>query len=317
MPSASPSPHWIRLQVSGRDRAKFLHNFCTNDVRGLEAGRACEAFFTDVKARVLGHGFILAFDERHEIWMLIDAASGLLRHLSRYVITEDVQFLELPDTDVCGIASESLTAAVVERITGLSGSYVIASMRTFSLDTDSRSPCGNRVVGLTVDWAGTLLTLFAGDAANLADFRVRLAGQGASLLTVSELERLRIEERFPAAGRDLLPEHLAPEADRNSTAISYRKGCYLGQEPIARLDAMGHVNRALRKIEVDGEISEVAGASLQTASGAVIGSLTSAADAPGGHCLGLAVVRLAAIKELIFAVSASSRRFSARVLPLS
>ena len=81
---------FVRLRASGRDRAKFLHNFCTNNIKSLTDGQACEAFFTDVKARILAHGYVLALEDCHEIWVLSGDPEALRKHLNRYIITEDV-----------------------------------------------------------------------------------------------------------------------------------------------------------------------------------------------------------------------------------
>jgi folate-binding Fe-S cluster repair protein YgfZ len=86
----SPLARLSRLIVTGKDRAKYLHNFCTNNIKELPSGRSCEAFFCDVKARILAHGYVLAFDDCHEIWMLAGDEPGILKHLNRYIITEDV-----------------------------------------------------------------------------------------------------------------------------------------------------------------------------------------------------------------------------------
>ena len=67
----------------------------------------------------------------------------------------------------------------------------------------------------------------------------------------SVFESLRIEAEFPWYGIDLSDENLAQEAGRTEQTISFQKGCYLGQEPIARLNAMGHVNKALASFMID------------------------------------------------------------------
>ena len=63
---------------------------------------------------------------------------------------------------------------------------------------------------------------------------------------------LRIEAGLPVFGVDISDDNLAQEVGRTKTAISFTKGCYLGQEPIARLDALGHVNRELRSLRLTG-----------------------------------------------------------------
>ena len=84
---------------------------------------------------------------------------------------------------------------------------------------------------------------------------------------------------MPVYGVDLTDENLAQEAGRTASAISFTKGCYLGQEPIARIDAMGHVNRELRSLRIAGEAIPSAGARVfsDAAASAAVGTITSAA----------------------------------------
>jgi folate-binding protein YgfZ len=114
--------------------------------------------------------------------------------------------------------------------------------------------------------------------------------------TAAEFERLRIRERFPIINQDMSLENMAPEAERNSSAISYVKGCYLGQEPIARLDAMGHVNRSLRCVETATAAESLLQKSILSNEGTAVGVVTSAATIPNGS-IGLALIRASANKS--------------------
>ncbi len=316
MSSMHSLPHWVRLRVTGRDRAKFLHNFCTNDVRALSEGTACEAFFTDVKARIIAHGYVIAFEDRHEIWLLAGAEADLRKHLTRYIITEDVA-VTMPAAQTFVVTVSGLEAAgVVDRVCGGDHASFFAALRAVSLTNILTSADDVRACGVMINWAGRGLTLFAGDEETVKVLGERLTELGVELLNGLEFNRLRIEERFPVIGCDLTTEHLAPEAERNGTAISYNKGCYLGQEPIARLDAMGHVNRALRRTEVRGPVSAVTGSVLHSSNGVVIGSLTSVTEISEGLCSGLAVVRLAALCDTVVAVTGAGEQFPASVLPV-
>ncbi len=316
MPSTRSLPHWVRLCVTGRDRAKFLHNFCTNDVKALSGGTACEAFFTDVKARVIAHGYVIALEDRHEIWLLAGTEADLQKHLTRYIITEDVA-VTMPAAQSFTVTVSGVEAVgVIDRLCGSENASSFTVLRAVSLPNILTSAADVLACGLMIHWAGRGLILFAGNDETARVLRERLSELGIELLNDAELNRLRIEERFPVIGRDLTSEHLAPEAERNGTAISYNKGCYLGQEPIARLDAMGHVNRALRKTEVRGPAAVVAGSSLQSANGVVVGLLTSVSEISEGLCSGLAVVRLAALRDKIVAVTDSGETFPASVMPV-
>ena len=78
----------------------------------------------------------------------------------------------------------------------------------------------------------------------------KITAAGAMPTGMQIVERHRIQDGFPRAGVDLDDCNLIPEADRDKKAISYTKGCYLGQEPIARIDAMGHVNKKLTRLKL-------------------------------------------------------------------
>ncbi|MCH2201187.1 MAG: hypothetical protein MK102_04400 [Fuerstiella sp.] len=233
-------PQLIRIRSKGNDRVKFLHNFCTNDINSMGAGTACEAFFTSVKARILGHGYVLAGTEHHEIWMLPGNEDSLLKHLNRYIISEDVTF-------------ESMTGglAAMAVIGQIPASLVRSERNGPKTWTDTRVEDVN-VTCLRLHWAGQSLTLMSGPQLAIETLQIRIVEHGRTGRW-EEFERLRILERFPLIGRDLTDDHLAPEAARNTSAICYTKGCYLGQEPIARIDAMGQVNRVLATVELQTE----------------------------------------------------------------
>jgi tRNA-modifying protein YgfZ len=229
-----PLPGHVCLRVTGSDRARFLHNFCTNNVNDLSPGQFCEAFFCDVKAKILAHGYVLAGDEFHEIQMLPGDGEALLKHLDRYVITEDV----------------ALTSVTAGRTTfvvaGPATTDVLNAMAGAKVLSDSGCCLNDDVALLLTKW-NDLPTAFV--SVN-NDAAVETWNQLTAVSTASgevAFHHLRILEGYPIIGTDLTSNYLAPEADRNSIAISYAKGCYLGQEPIARLDAMGHVNRKLFK----------------------------------------------------------------------
>ncbi len=96
-------------------------------------------------------------------------------------------------------------------------------------------------------------------------------------------DALRTEAGFPLYGIDITDANLAQEVNRTAQAISFTKGCYLGQEPIARIDAMGHVNQQLRGIRLSAGPVPAAGTEVLTTDGdpRKIGQITSAAMSYG------------------------------------
>src|SRR5258705_5138365 len=82
---------WSSISVTGADRQSFLDNFCTNDVKRLVPGATCEAFFTNVKGKIVGHGVLHCRETEMAFVGAPGQASRLMAHLDRYVIREDVQ----------------------------------------------------------------------------------------------------------------------------------------------------------------------------------------------------------------------------------
>ena len=110
------------------------------------------------------------------------------------------------------------------------------------------------------------------------------------------LHELRIEARLPWYGIDLSDENLAQEANRTRAAISFAKGCYLGQEPIARIHALGHVNKEVTRFVISGSTMPAAGAVLVNPQdpSKEIGRLTSVAwSTARQQPIGLGIVRSA------------------------
>jgi hypothetical protein len=275
------------VEIHGRDRQAFLHNFCTNDVKRLQPGDGCEAFIPNIKGRILGHVFVFS----QEDYLLLDSVPGsdafLMQHLDRYVITEDVTLKnrtsDLGDLLVVGrsagrIVSELLGVGVDDLPMYGQGSASFESERVIV----ARVPMTHE--------PGFLLTV-PGEA--VPSSCNALTACGAALADRQLFDALRIESGFPLFGVDLSEDMLAQEAGRTQQAISFTKGCYLGQEPIARLDSLGHANRMLRGLRLDFGAPPVVGAIVLDESGQEqIGTISSSALSPAdGHPVALALLR--------------------------
>lgn len=227
-----PLPELIRIRATGKDRAKFLHNFCTNNINTLKTGHVCEAFFTDVKAKVIAHGMIVAMPDSHEIWMLPGDEAAIVNHLNRYIITEDVTIDSV--SEHAGFALIGPAASATMQSAGY----------TLNLNADG-GVVEPEFSHLPLIWADTPVSIVSVRAESGADTWNKLTAAGATPSGSDVFHHFRILEGYPLIGVDITTDNLAPEADRNRQTICYTKGCYLGQEPIARLDAMGHVNRQM------------------------------------------------------------------------
>lgn len=319
---------FVRIIARGNDRAKFLHNFCTNNIKAMTSGQVLEAFFVNVQAKVLAHGYVAAFEAHHEIWMLPGDPAALVKHLSRYVISEDVQ------VELAGGRTKAFCGQLRPSADPYLSSFV-----------DVEPGCGVHRIGeletcgITVSWGSQVLTIVGGSIEAIAAFERQLfEGQQVEQTEFTyhsvdplEFETLRIGERYPIVGTDITSDHLAPEADRNATAISYNKGCYLGQEPIARIDALGHVNKSLKLIVLRPENTAsspaaIVGGKMRTSDDLtdernVVGTVTSAVasqsvtdgSASDASVTGLSIVRLSAANQPLRLVDQSGHVWLAEI----
>ena len=285
-----------RLIITGKDRAKYLHNFCTNNIKELPSLKACEAFFCDVKARVIAHGYILAFDDSHEIWMLGGDEVGLLNHLNRYIITEDVAITSATEYTAAIAAIGEMSAQILLKVAADAGAELLAPLSCARLQIRHPDQGVVAATAFSVTWADVPMLWTATQRDSIP-----VPSSAEADAATSQFEELRIRERFPIINRDMSIENMAPEAERNSSAISYVKGCYLGQEPIARLDAMGHVNRALRCVDAETSAEQLVQTSILSSEDTTVGVVTSAATVSDGS-IGLALIRTSANKGTLHCV---------------
>ncbi|HVA47166.1 MAG TPA: glycine cleavage T C-terminal barrel domain-containing protein [Pirellulales bacterium] len=276
--------HRTRIEVTGDDRAGFLHNLSTNDVKRLQPDSGCEAFLLDARGHVRGHVFLICRRESFIIETVAAQDEFLLNHLNRYLIREKV---ELHDRG--GDWSELLVAgdgsgAVLEKIAS-------GTLPRERLASTELLLAGEPVTLVRVDItrSGGYLLLFG--RASQAIVREALISQGAIACDSAALEAARLEAGFPWYGIDISDQNLPQEVGRDALAISFNKGCYIGQETVARIDALGHVNKTLVRLRYEGEQVPSPGAEL-LASGHVAGHVTSAAFSPrAGAPLALGYVR--------------------------
>ncbi len=309
-----PLEGFVRIQVRGKDRVRFLHNFCTNDIRSLVSGQLCEVFFTDVKARILANGWILAGDTVHEIWMLPGDETSLLKHLNKYLITEDVTFQSL--------SAETATLACLGPLACQQLSEADPAISYPPADNTGLQTVDQLTEVVTtvirIPFAENSLLLFSLPISQLTKLWQSLSAAKFTPAGCLVFERFRILEGYPIFGVDITTEHMAPEADRNVRAISYTKGCYLGQEPIARLDAMGHINRAVRRISVNASPEDCQNAAIRHSRSGELGKITSVAPQPESNsALALAVIRVHGIDFSgdLTVHNAEGHDFIARLLP--
>jgi tRNA-modifying protein YgfZ len=269
---------WNTVNVTGGDRAAFLHNMCTNDIRGLATGGGCEAFFTDVKGKIVAHAFVLVGDEAIQLVMVLDSAARLIAHLDRYIIREDVQLADVSSmidwTLVVGAESSDAIGPV--------GSSPMPDLQAewshAVLPLGRNSPVLTQLVRCNLPWCGGYLVGSGSDHTDA--LRGNLVSGGAVACSHDETwQAIRVESAWPLWGVDFDGANLPQEVNRDALAIHFRKGCYLGQETVARIDALGHVNKRLVQVQFAGDDVPPSGAELLRGD-QVVGRVTSACWSP-------------------------------------
>lgn len=261
-----------QIEITGEDRASFLHAFCTNDIEGLEPGTGCEAFLTNAKGKIVGYVHVFRCNQSLVLETTPEQAATIVGHLDRYVVREDVEIRDLGECwgelFVGGDGSEVLLRSLV-------GSEIPQHKMS-----NMRCELGEMEIFLRrVAMSTRPNFLIATPLPEVKRLSGDLVNAGAVVCSLKALEAIRIEAGLPSYGQDITDEHLPQEIDRGDQAISLTKGCYLGQETVARIDALGHVNRRLVALRVDAERIPEPGAEL-VADGKSVGQITSAAWSP-------------------------------------
>ena len=285
------------ILLLGRDRASFLHNFCTNDILGTPVGQGCEAFLTTAQAKVLA--WFHAFIEKDAIILDADAGRGpvMVQHLSRYQISEDVTFEDRTGQwailHICGPkAWENLVAVMgLPDLPQAEHEHLSTYLQAEEVRVRRLSRFG------LPGWD------LVSPPAIAAEIVVALMKNGLTPAGMQAAEVLRVENGWPIFGRDYDETNLAQELGRDQRAISFTKGCYLGQETVARLRAYGHVNRLLCGLRLGEGVlpargtplfaasasptvsasaarTEPSATMIQTGTAGEIGRITSAVDSP-------------------------------------
>jgi len=279
-------PKLTVLTITGADRAAVADNVCTADLAKLAAGRWAEGFFTNVKGRVVGHGLFLAMPDR--LVFVGEAGQGvaLAEHLKRYIINEDADIADLSDRRrgwlLFGPDAEKHWAVV-------SGVATAESLASLDLDAHAMGKIAEQPVLIArAPWAPGGGWLVIGEEVGSDAVASGFAASGVASLGPDTWPSVRLSAGWPAYGVDITHANLPQEVNRNARAISFTKGCYLGQETVARLNALGHVNRLLVRLSSDDPEPLPAGAELflpadaDEARASPVGQITSSAREFGG-----------------------------------
>ncbi|MBV9464435.1 MAG: folate-binding protein YgfZ [Verrucomicrobiae bacterium] len=250
------------LELTGEDRVRFLNGQATNDIQALKDGQSVYTAFTNAKGKMRCDGHVMGFADKLWIATNSGAAPKLAAELDKFIIADDV--------------------VVSDR----SQEFRLISLRGPRC-REANSDLGGAIV-IPVFWGGENAFDLLVTAATAATWEKRIA-RTARKVGPDAFETRRVELGVPEFGVDMDENTLPPEAGLESRAISYTKGCYIGQEVISRIKSVGHVNRHLFALEISGDAQR--GAKLTFEDGADAGAITSVATLPGGRRVALGYVK--------------------------
>jgi folate-binding protein YgfZ len=203
-----------------------------------------------------------------------DRIEFLAQHLDRYLITEEVEIADLSnELSILFVCGPAATEAIRPFVSDLPDQTTLANCLADYAGQTMTVACWN--VWNLPGW------MLMGERSGLVSLAEQLLKSGAVIAGDNVSEYLRISAMIPRYGVDLSDDHLAQEANRSVQAISFVKGCYLGQEPIARLDALGHVNRQLERLSYESQIPLSSGTSVRGSSDENYGQISSSCMVPG------------------------------------
>ncbi|HEV2327554.1 MAG TPA: aminomethyltransferase family protein [Verrucomicrobiae bacterium] len=268
-----------RICLTGNDRIRFLHGQITNDVKKLPAGEGCYAALTTAKGRM--ESDLNVFNLPDEL--LLDFEPGLTERISgrleKFVVADDVQIVDAaPHYGLLTVLGPK--AAEVVRLVGLLGNVPAAECFIVKVSDETLGEIYlatlRRLVGAGFDVFVPIESLGA-----VADKLIGAAKSvGGRVCGWTAFETARIESGVPRFGADMDESNLPMECIENR-AVSFSKGCYIGQEVLNRIHAMGHVTKELRGLRLPDDVTKLPNKGDKLAhDGKETGCVTSAVKSP-------------------------------------
>jgi len=282
-----PARDRAAIVVTGKDRTSWLNGLVTCELAKLESGQGAYGLLVEKKGRIQTDLFVVPNADESALALVVPLSlrESLLSTLDHYLIMEDA---ELALSDLVFVVAHGPRANELRALAPFAGAVDLLGH-------------GGLVLGAPAAEAAAF-------RAGLADAMTKLGGVVADDAT---WDAVRIEHGLPRFGVEFDATHYPQEAALEKLAVSFQKGCYLGQEVVYMLQERGHVKRKLVPLDLDaGELPAV-GAAVTTAAGEAVGEIRSAAVGPSsGKPVAIAMVKWAHAKpgtELSVAVAPGSR----------
>ncbi len=223
-----------RITARGRDRVRLLHYLTSNEVKKMAPGSGCYAFLLNQQGRIQADLCLLCCEDHFLIDTEPDLREKVLNLIRRYIISDQVE---------------------LEDVTSQSAAIGVEGPLAESLQPPDG--CTNAPFSLTGQ-PGYRIYCAAGEMTKIVG---QLEAAGARPATSEDARVVRIENGKPRYGEDIRETSL-PQETQQMHAVSFTKGCYVGQEIVERIRTQGHVNKKLVRLEIEGLEPAVPGARL-------------------------------------------------------
>jgi aminomethyltransferase len=250
-----------RLLARGRDRVRFLHNITSNEVKKMAPGAGCYAFLLTAQGRIQADIHLFCFADRFLIDTEPDLRAKVPGLILKYKVSDQIELEDVTD-ETASIAVEGPTAAAVLAACGAPAPVADCA----------HAPWGDATVA-RVSLTGQPGFRLYGPADRRPHWISQLEAAGARAATAGDARLVRIENGKPRYGDDIRDTSL-PQETGQLHAVSFTKGCYLGQEIVERIRTQGRVNWKLVRVEIEASTPVASGLKL-TAKGEDAGEIAS------------------------------------------
>jgi folate-binding protein YgfZ len=273
-----------RIRVSGSEATMFLNGLVTNDMKTLAEHRWMPAVFPTVQGRLIGAVRIVRGTDSFLIDTDPESHEAVLKTIARFTLAGDFRVSDVTSETALLTLQGKRAIDVVEKTLGTSLSEL---PRNATVETE---------------WQNTPLTIIRAthtsedgfdvvvDSAYAAKIRRAFEDAGAKPVGPDAFEILRVEAGIARHGRDMDESNVVIETNLDD-AVSYTKGCYVGQEIIVRIKHRGHVAKKLTGLRFETDRQIEAGTLIKAGDNSEIGRVTSAVVSPKVGSIGLGYVR--------------------------
>jgi len=267
-----------RVSVGGSEAVMFLNGLITNDMKTLEPFHWMPAAFPNVQGRLIAAVRVIRLaDEDNKPRFLLDTEAvthtALLKTIERFTMAGDFKVVDVTGETSC---------------LSVQGKQAVGQVRAF---WNELNPELARDGVAQTNWNGSVVTIIRSthtgedgvdlvfDYQQYGELSGRLVKDGAVVVESDTFETLRIEAGVPRFGKDMDATNVVSETNLDD-AISFTKGCYIGQEIIARIKYRGHVAKKLTGLRFEETRLPLSGAIIRSSDGKDIGRVTSATFSP-------------------------------------